>query len=115
MRLKVKVEDWDSFVDEFKDRYVWHSGNELDAYQPFSYGDTIIVNDDGEEGRLRWEDMRPSYRDYGNYVPTHKLTPIIMHTTPSRFCDNCGLYINDNSLYCRMCGTKLKENWYDKN
>jgi len=108
MRLKVKVEDWDSFVDEFKDRYVWHSGNELDAYQPFSYGDTIIVNDDGEEGRLRWDDMRASYRDYHDYIPQHVPTSPITHTTPSRFCNNCGLYINDDSLYCRMVWNKIK-------
>jgi len=115
MRLKVKAEDWDSFVDEFKDRYVWHSGDRLEDYKPpfKSNYDIIGIDDEEVDGVLGFTLY---YEDYQTYIPKSKpALVIITHTTPSRFCDNCGLYINDNSLYCRMCGTKLKENWYDKN
>lgn len=115
MEYIVKKEDWDSFIKEFSGKYIWNGGEELKDYNPFRKTDEIYISDTGETGGLKYDYPEDDHDDgYIQYNPSHKPVSQFTQVTTPRFCGSCGFYINDDSLYCRMCGTKVEENWYDK-
>lgn len=118
MEYIVKKEDWDSFVKEFNRKYKYADGKELDYNNPFIALDETVLKfrsyGIASYNKLVCYELRGDSRAYKVYQPRHKPASQFTQVTTPRFCDNCGFYINDDSLYCWMCGTKVEENWYDK-